>query len=268
MGGEILIFGIISMMTWLIPLFGLPIPLIGLVWGIVILRKKPPRVWLARSGIILCSIGLALSSFYTTIDFINSTDSQNVSTPTDYEYIPPPPVEPGSIEWQADGRVQEGEYKNSNTINETVSIFWTSDGQYIYVGLQIMTDGWVAFSIQPDPQNYQNADIILGYNTGADSEVFDLFNFSDDNPDAKARDVIMGGFNSILEYGIDEILIDDNDTETVNLTALEFKREYATGDAYDQPLQSGPNVIVWSFGTDDNWYSASADRGFWIIDLE
>jgi hypothetical protein len=54
-----MILGRISMVAWLLPIFGLPISITGLCLGR--LSHKPGSEQLARTGIILCSIGLALS---------------------------------------------------------------------------------------------------------------------------------------------------------------------------------------------------------------
>jgi len=269
MGGEVLVLGIIGLLTWLIPLFGLPIPIIGLAWGIVLLRRKPQRVWLVRSGVILCSLGLALSAFYTTIDILNPPAAPIEGLPSDYTYEPPPYVEPGSVGWQADGEITDGEYFNTKPLGEVGTIYWNSDGQYIEVGMKVATTGWVAFSIQQELSSYRNVDMILGYaGGGRENTVYDLW--SDVNPNLRAQDIILGGKNDILEFGAGEFTEGDasDDDEAITYTVIEFKRAYSTGDTYDQVLTSGLNVIFWSYGPDDSSNSAAIGRDVVSIELE
>ena len=269
MGGEILVLGIVGMMTWLIPFFGLPIPLIGLVWGIVVLRKKPARIWLVRSGVILCSLGLALSTFYSVISVLNPPGGDVVSNlPSDWEYTPPDIIELGSVGWQADGVIEEGEYYDMDVINERITLYWNSDGEYVYVGMQVVTTGWVAFGIQPDPRNYRDVDMILGYVSGNDTTFYDLF--SSDRPIFRARDTTLEGSSDILASGASEFMSEDadDDEDAVTYTVIEFKRAYDTGDAYDQALYSGDNAIVWSYGTADSRDTPHIEREFTFINLE
>jgi hypothetical protein len=270
MGGEILVLGIVGMMTWLIPFFGLPIPLIGLVWGIVVLRKKPARIWLVRSGVILCSLGLALSTFYSVISVLNPPGGDLVSDfPSDYEYTPPDIIEPGSVSWQADGVIEEGEYYDMDVVSETVTLYWNSDGEYVYIGMQVVTTGWVAFGIQPDPRNERDVDMILGYVSGNDNDTFfDLF--SPDRSVFNARDTALNGTDDILDSGATEFMGEnaDDDEEELTYTVIEFKRAYDTGDVNDHALYSGNNAIVWSYGAEDSRDTQPVEREFTFISLE
>jgi hypothetical protein len=54
-----LVLGLVGLVAWLIPLFGLPISITGLVLGIVGLKST--RRGLAVAGVVLCAIVLVLS---------------------------------------------------------------------------------------------------------------------------------------------------------------------------------------------------------------
>ncbi|WP_139906165.1 hypothetical protein [Clostridium thermarum] len=54
-----MILGIISLITWLIPLFGLPTSIIGLILGII--GRKSESKGKATAGIIMSSIALVLT---------------------------------------------------------------------------------------------------------------------------------------------------------------------------------------------------------------
>ncbi|MBP3753911.1 MAG: DUF4190 domain-containing protein [Lachnospiraceae bacterium] len=54
-----LVLGIISLIAWFIPLFGLPISIVGLVLGIKSVKSE--KRGMAIAGIVTSSIGLILS---------------------------------------------------------------------------------------------------------------------------------------------------------------------------------------------------------------
>ena len=271
MGGEILVLGIVGLLTWLIPFFGLPIPIIGLVWGIMILRKNPQRIWLTRIGVILCGLGLGLSVFYSTISALDSSPNFiDDNFPSDFEYEPQDPVEPGSVEWQADGEISEGEYIHKTSVGSHIVLYWNSDGQYVEIGMKVATTGWVALGIQPDPQNHGNVDTILGY-SGRNSEVYDLWNPSA-TEDVRARDTNFGGSDDIMAFGasegIDETEVGDDDDDAITYTIIEFKRAYNTGDSYDLVFYNGVNYIFCAFGSDEVWDSKPFEKTFTAIQLD
>lgn len=53
------ILGIISMIAWVLPIAGLPIQIVGLVFGIK--GKDASNKWMAITGIVLCIIGLVFT---------------------------------------------------------------------------------------------------------------------------------------------------------------------------------------------------------------
>ncbi|MEO0587883.1 MAG: DUF4190 domain-containing protein [Planctomycetota bacterium] len=54
-----LVLGCVAMIAWCIPLVGLPVSVVGLILGI--LDRQSPKRGLAIAGVVLSSIGLALS---------------------------------------------------------------------------------------------------------------------------------------------------------------------------------------------------------------
>ena len=69
-----LVLGIVGMVSWLIPVLGLPIPVIGLIRGIR--GVKSNKRGMAITGIVLCSIGLVLSIFYILVLFMGMMSAQ------------------------------------------------------------------------------------------------------------------------------------------------------------------------------------------------
>lgn len=54
-----LVLGIISMIAWCLPIIGLPVAIAGLVLGV--LDRQSSKAGMAIAGIVLSSVGLALS---------------------------------------------------------------------------------------------------------------------------------------------------------------------------------------------------------------
>ena len=265
MGGEVLVLGIVGLLTWLIPFIGLPIPLIGLVWGIVLLRRKPPKKLMLYSGVVMCSLGLFLSAGYSVVTIMVNTSS-TTTTSTD---LPgnggssSPPVNTGPVEWTPDGEIKVGEYENSEKFGNSYEIFWNSDSEYIYVGIQAVTSGWVALGFQPDIRSSTNVDMILGFvSARVEVDIYDLFYA--EYPGLNPQDVVLGGSKDILlpagTEGADVEVSEDE--EGVVYTTIEFKRQLNTGDQYDQIIYSGPNNIVWAYGREDSRDTAAFEWNY------
>ena len=271
MGGEVLVLGIVGMLTWLIPFFGLPIPLIGLVWGIIILRRKPARKWLVTSGVVLCSLGLSLSIFYSVISAINPPSTVNTGPPPDIDLTVQEIPEPGSVAWVADGVITDGEYFNTEQLGNNYTLYWNNDSEYIYIGMQATTTGWVALGIQLDLRSNKDIDMILGYVRGNEVTVYDLFSIEvgTDHPGLYPRDRALGGSEDVTAFGGVEGAggTPDEEDEEIIYTVIEFKRKLNTGDQYDQPLFEGANTIVWSYGPDDLRDSPYVEQGYWVIEI-
>ena len=60
-----LVLGIVSMIVWLIPLFGYPVSIIGLVMGFYGLKSEKKSI--GRAGLILSIIGLVLCAANSAI---------------------------------------------------------------------------------------------------------------------------------------------------------------------------------------------------------
>ena len=274
MGGEALVLGIVALLTWLIPFFGLPIPIIGLVWGIWVLRKKPARRWMALSGVVMCSIGLFLSVGYSVLTFFDTAlDITAPPTNGDTTLPPPPPPPPapppGSVTWAADGVITEGEYTDTRQLNQVFTLHWKIEGQYIYLAMHADTTGWVAIGIQPEVRSNEDVDLVLGFVTIGGTTIYDIY--AREYPSFIAQDLELGGSNDILEYGGSEPAAGfDEDTRQANRpssTVIEFKRQLQTGDPYDQPFAKGVNIIRWAYGADDSRDSPQTNGGLEIIEL-
>ena len=108
MGIASLVIGIIGLGTWLIPFIGIPIPIVGLVLSILVLKRTADHRKKAISGVVLGSMGLALAVSYSII---------SLST-----YNPPdtlPPLEPLSV-WSADGVISQNEYAGADLYGDNL----------------------------------------------------------------------------------------------------------------------------------------------------
>ncbi len=267
MGGEVLVLGIIAMMTWLIPFFGLPIPIIGLVWGIAILRKRPAKKGMAISGVVLSSIGLFLSVSYSVISFIGSApDLLSSFKPSDSN--PPPPA--GPVDWKADGKIEAGEYDSSQTFGASFQVYWKEDGQFVYFGISAPTQGWISIGFVNDYRSGKDLDVIMGYGTetAGQGSVLDMWSATQPNG-SPANDVDQNGQFSLLEWAALETVPTVTDESTdAPYTVLEFRRRYITSDTRDLTLLSGPNLLMWAYGTTDDIKSAYSAKGYGVLELK
>jgi hypothetical protein len=173
---------------------------------------------------------------------------------TPSEQPPPDTTMRPTATWTADGVISSGEYTNTNTYGD-YEINWTSDDKYVYIGLKVKTDGWVAVGIQPGLL-MMDADIILGDISDGKVTVDDQFSTGNFGP--HVSDVELGGTNDILEFG---------GKEAGGYTTIEFKRALDTGDKYDHPLVKGVNKIIWAYGSDDQVTVKHINRGYGELDL-
>jgi len=64
--------GIFGLVAWLIPILGLPVSIVGLVFGVKALKRA--KIGLAVAGIVLCSLGIGLSAFNAGLGvYLNAT---------------------------------------------------------------------------------------------------------------------------------------------------------------------------------------------------
>jgi hypothetical protein len=217
------------------------------------------------SGVVMCSLGLFLSAGYSVVTIMINTSSPT-TTSTDFPVnggSSSPPVNTGPVEWTADGEIKVGEYDYTDTFGNSYEIFWSSDDEYIYIGIRAVTTGWVALGFQPDNRSDTSVDMILGFVADDRSIVmYDLFyaEYPGDNP----RDTVLGGTYDIEEsdgvQGTDVEVSEDEDSPVI--TTIEFKRKLNTGDQYDQIIYSGPNNIIWAYGREDSRDTAAFEWNY------
>jgi len=167
---------------------------------------------------------------------------------------PSTPSAPQPAEWSADGVITAGEYAGVQTFGD-YEIQWTSDGNYIYIGMKAKTSGWLAVGIQPGTR-MKDADMVLGFVKDDKATIYDFFCTGDYGP--HSPDTELGGANDILEFG---------GKEAGGYTTIEFKRLLDTGDKYDISIFKGANKIIWSYGLDDQSTQKHVSRGYGEIEL-
>ncbi len=176
------------------------------------------------------------------------------SPTTEPEPAPSQSPEPATTGVSIDGTISQGEYAEVVTY-DSYEIHWTSDEQFIYIGLKAGTSGWVAIGIQPGSK-MKDADIIIGFVKDGVTTVYDQYSTGNFGP--HALDTELGGSDDILEYG---------GGEEEGYTIIEFKRALNTGDEYDNQLLPGKNKIIWSYGAVDDAKLKHSTRGYGELDI-
>jgi len=178
-------------------------------------------------------------------------------TPTTTPSSPPTPTptmpKPADV-WSADGVITMREY-SGNMREGKYLISWWSDTQYVYIGVRVETNGWVAVGIQTGSK-MKDADMVFGFVEDGHVEIYDLFSTGDFGP--HPPDTELGGTDDILEFG---------GSEADGFTTIEFKRALDTGDEFDIPLSQGVNRIIWAYGSSDGLAARHSNRGYGEINL-
>jgi len=148
---------------------------------------------------------------------------------------PPPPT---TTQGQLPG-FPSGEYQNTQLLNGIFNLSWSNDSQYVYIGLQAKTTGWVALSFSQDPHG--NSDTIIGYVQNG-NVMLNEYGYIDYNGN-HVPDTALGGTD-------DAILVSGNQAN--GITTIEFKRKLNTGDKLDTVLTTGNNNVTVAYGPDNS----------------
>lgn len=162
-----------------------------------------------------------------------------------------------------DGEILVGEYQYRCTVDASkrtagatfkMDLYWTIDGEFIYVGLKAPTKGWVGWGLMPlvptDATPKENADIIIGYvKEGNKLFIDDAFG---DTPFTHKPDTALGGKNDV-DISKDPTLAAGKETVEagVTFTTIEFKRKLYTQDKYDVAVPVRMEVFVAYADADD-----------------
>jgi hypothetical protein len=190
--------------------------------------------------LLLVSIASCTSKF-TPSSTTNPTQSSFSLSPTE--------MTPTEVQWQPDGAITSGEYLGSNNY-DSYSIYWRSDGQYLYIGMTAKTNGWVSMALQPGSR-MKDSDMVLGYVKDGKAEVQDLY--CTDNLGSHPEDTELGGSDDILSFG---------GKEEGGFTTIEFKRSLNASDKYDISIIKGVNKIIWAYGLSDSLTIKHLTRGY------
>jgi hypothetical protein len=147
-------------------------------------------------------------------------------------------------EWKADGIIGQHEYSHKivamapskhGYLGGTLEISWKNDQEYIYIGLNGSSLGWLAIGFEPSAW-MKDADIILGQVRNGKATVLDEYSLGNFGPHIEDR--LRGGTDDVIESG---------GRQKDGCTVLEFKRKLNTGDKFDKVLKVGQNVsIIWA----------------------
>jgi hypothetical protein len=146
--------------------------------------------------------------------------------------------------WKADGAIGEGEYTHRMLLESParqgyrggdLEVSWKNDAEFLYLGLNGSTDGWVAIGFEPQ-EWMKDADIILAYAENAKAVVLDEYCTGNYGP--HVEDTMLGGTNDIIESGA---------MQRDGRTMIELKRRLSTGDKFDKAFKPGQAIsIIWA----------------------
>lgn len=149
-----------------------------------------------------------------------------------------------SDEWKADGIIGENEYSRSmhllapsrqGYMGGDMEVSWKNDGDYLFLGLNGSTDGWLAVGFDP-LEWMKNSDIILASVQSGKAVVLDEYCTGNYGP--HIEDTMLGGSSDIVESG---------GRLAAGRTIVELKRKLDTGDRFDRAFAPGQAVsLIWA----------------------
>ncbi|MBI3659628.1 hypothetical protein HY230_04055 [Candidatus Acetothermia bacterium] len=144
-----------------------------------------------------------------------------------------------------DGKIGESEYQNHLRVDGIqMDLYWSIQGDRIYVGLHAPGRGWVAIGFDPEGPIMQGADIVIGY--VKDGKLFLQDSYAN-VPTGHQADTELGGRDDILEKA---------GSQSADGTVLEFSRKLDTGDKFDKPIRDGkPMAILMAYAEDADFTS-------------
>ena len=203
----------------------------------------------------LAACGSSTPSTDSSTRITQTTNAQNPTQtptptpiPTPTQTIPPTPTPTAgqppsdSTGWVADGVIGANEYRSSKMVSPKYTLYWKTEGSFVYFAMKVQTTGWVALAISPI-QDKTAADLYIGFVSNNTTTLYDDYNISFGS--SHIQDINAGGTNDILAFG---------GKEENGYTTIEFKRKMNTGDVKcDIPIVIGNNNIMWAYGAEDTF---------------
>jgi len=164
------------------------------------------------------------------------------------------------IEWVSDGVVTEGEYASTLAVSPNFTLWWNSDGDYLYMAMRGAGEynpGYVAVGFLP--QNWTpemqklNADAVIGWVAAGQAYAVDV--------------MFTGGLGPHPADGKNNVEMVSGSVSG-NATTIEFRRKLSTGDILDQKLERGRNLIMWAIGANASDNGAHPERGYAEIEIK
>jgi hypothetical protein len=209
----------------------------------------------SKSNFALCLTGLiVLFLLFGILSLTCAPQGTVIQPPVTQPPESPTLPTPQPAKWSADGAITDVEYTKTKAFGD-YEIYWTSDEQYIYIGMKAKTSGWLALGIQPGTK-MKDADMVMGVVSDGKATIYDSFCTGDYGP--HSPDTELGGTDDIIESGGQEV---------GGYTIIEFKRLLDTGDKYDLPVSKGTNKIIWSYSLDEQPTKKHVSRGYGEIDF-
>ncbi len=162
---------------------------------------------------------------------------------------------PTGVVWVADGIISPGEYQNTQSYGD-YTINWSNDDQYVYIGMQAKTMGWVAVGFGATTF-MNNANIVQGYFNNGKAVVADQYSSGN-----------FGPHDDITSLGGTYAILDSGGTQANDTTTIEFKRKLDPGGQYHAALVKGSNKIIWAYGGDNQFLIKHISRGEGAITIQ
>lgn len=157
-----------------------------------------------------------------------------------------------TIPWEADGVIEEGEYRQQADF-DGMRVWWNNDETHLYLAMEADTTGWVAVGLAPQ-QGMAGANYLFGYVEQGEAQIWDAYGTAPTGAN-HPPDTDLGGTDDIVAFvGVEE----------AGVTRFEVQVLLDSGDDYDATLEPGmtyPFIVAMGDADAYNAPHTMYDRG-------
>jgi hypothetical protein len=142
--------------------------------------------------------------------------------------------------WAADGVISPDEYDQQADL-DGIRLWWSTDGESLYLAIEGDTTGWVAVGINPS-SGMQDADYVFGYVADGEASIWDAWGTARTGANHPPDEDLGGTYDITAFAGVEEN----------GVTRFEVQMPLDSGDQYDHVLIPGETYpLIAAIGPED-----------------
>jgi hypothetical protein len=159
--------------------------------------------------------------------------------------------------WAPDGVIADGEYRHDVVIGE-VHVWWSNDDEYLYVGMEAATTGWIAVGLDPESA-MAGANYSIGAVTQEGAILWDAYGTAPVGATHPPDEDLGGTDDTVVYEGVEE----------AGVTRFELQIPLDSGDEFDKALTIGGTYgVIAAVGSSDEYSAPHTSRAKGEITLD